>query len=286
MINRTKIVKSLVAVLLGLELGLILSALVFLSLVAYVVTGIMAYLVVQYLPLDHAEVVNFFSVLLVIGIVAISIYFCLSLVGRYYSQFKWLALGIPLVFGLVYLLFFLPVDKMALVNKELQKHQFAPEENIVKNKKLALRLENRLTQLTKVIDRYSNGYEELFGWSENEVRNIKVDQIFRSPIDTLALCVFTSSSEEGIMASTVFFNPETLKVFAGSGIAAGWGHTREDALTELYYDLYVTNKIRTRTISDSEDKVLKEEVQSILDGNYWVTTINEDTARLYEREVF
>ena len=288
MAGKFKVLKLVIAALLGVELGLACTALLFVTMIGYILTGLIGYVVIQFFNVDHDVVVNVAGIGIAVFVISICTYFSWHLVNRFFVVSTALAIGIPILVGSIHLLFFSSMRKEYEVNRQLERHHYSQEMLNTMDDELKLQIQNKLYKLNEELYIYGDGYEYelLFGTFEQRAQGIVVHSIFRAPFDTLALCVFTSTCEESVIGRTFFFNPKTLKVYVDFGPASGIGSTESEALLEVYHELFVKNLKRKRAVYFPEHKSWTETVPSILEKEYWYTTIKEDTARLYERTVF
>lgn len=280
MTTPTNIKKRLLAALVGIEVGLLLVGLTFMTLIGYVISGLLSYVISLILPIDQTILQNTIGIIISIILVSVATFYCVLLSDRLYSYFKWIAFGIPIICGLSYYILFLPTDKQSKVNDELKQYNVENKKISESDKLIILDLENKLTKLSNELDWNSNLHLGIFSTNSNRVDSIIVDRIFLSHLDSLGMCVYTSKNQNMYHSSTLFFNPTNLTIYSGHNVASGYGNDRQAALLELYYQLYVSDKTRKKATYSPSYKTWTETVPSILDSNYWSTTVREDTINM------
>lgn len=272
--------QKIIAAIVGIELGLLIVAATFITLIGYVLVGLLSYLVNLIISVEQAILQKIIGVIISLFIVSASVFYCLVHAEKLSNYFKWLVVVIPLICGLIYLFLFLPINKSVEVKNELKKYNVENQIARESDKRIISELENKLIKASQELDSSSNLHLGIFSTNSNRVDSIIVDRIFLSHLDSLGLCVYSSKYENMYYSATLFFNPTNLTIYSGHNIASSYGKNRETALLELYHQLYVSNKTRKKVTYNPDYKNWTETVPSILDSNYWSTTIKEDTINM------
>lgn len=273
-------IKKIIAAIVGIEIGLLIVAVTFITLIGYLVVGLLSYLVNFIIPIEDTILQNIIGVIISVFIVSASVFYCLVHSEKLYSYFKWLVVVIPLICGLMYLLLFPPTNKSEEINEELKKYNAENRIARESDRRIISELESKLTKISQKLDSSSNLYLGIFSTNANRVDSISIDRIFLSHLDSLGLCVYTARCGNFFNGATFFFNPTNLTIYCGANLAGSYGETRKAALKELYYELYILKKTRKRAVYTPSLKNWQEIVPSILDSNYWSTTIKEDTINM------
>lgn len=269
--------KKVIAIIVGLEVGLLLIALSFHSLIGYLVSGILAYLFGLVLPIEHESLQVFFVYTIAFLLVSVSVFVCILFSNSFYKLFKWTVIILPASVGIIYLTAFKPIDKSSMVQQELEnyvsRHVKIPPNYLGYSNSI----ESKLNNLASSLDPTSNQYLGIFSENQEKVDSIIIDTLFLSPDQHIGMCVFTMKKKDHYTAVSTFFNPKENLVFSGFSNLSHYGDSRNEALIELYYELYIELKERKKATYSHEYKAWTEKFPSILDSEYWTNTLKEDT---------
>ncbi len=98
--------KKLIAILLGIEAGLLLVILAFTTLIGYLIAGILAYIFGFIIPIEHNKLHIAFNYIIMLTTIGTSIFVCLKLSNKYFHIFKWAVIILfPVCYGLIYYTF-------------------------------------------------------------------------------------------------------------------------------------------------------------------------------------
>lgn len=269
--------KKVIAILVGIELGLILTAFTFFSLIGYLLSGILAYVFGLVLPIEHESLQVFFGYAIALLLVSVSVFLCLKLSARLHKYFKWTAIVIPVFAGTIYLTVFRPIDKSIMVEQELENYESQNVETPLNYLNYLKSLETKLKDIASNETPNSNLYLGIFSTNQEKLDSIIIDTLFLSPDQQIGLCVFSMKQNDYYTAVSTFFNPIENIVYSGHSNLSHYGNSRKDALIELYYELYLERKERNKATYSPEYKAWTEKFPSILDSEYWTITLKEDT---------
>lgn len=265
--------KRIVAIILGIEIGLLIWFILAQTFVIYIVVGIVHYL----LPFISETILSWLTILL-----CCSCFCTLTLVtaNKYFRQFIAAIFCLPAVTFIVYFLFFLPPNKAKAVNTELTKHN----KNKYSDNLSYIQFQNKINTMlvnftTHNSESRNNLHLAIFGIEEKKAEQIKIDTLFIAPDEKIGVCLFTFL-DSIYTARAIYFSIKKNsvdKLFSGGLLAHGYGVTREEALTEMKYDMFITSKKRVEVVNLENYSVKKVEYPSILESKYWQQTIKLDT---------
>jgi len=274
--------KKIISILAGIEIGILLTIFVFLTLIGYVVTGILSSLFGLVLPVEHELLQVFFGYLIAIVLVSLSVFICVKLSSKLYKFFKWIVIVLPIFTVIIYLAYFKPIDKFSEIQQELEKYKIV-DRGISQNYWNYFKsFESKLNKIAVKETPTSNLYLGIFSTNQEAVDSIIIDTLFISTDQQIGLCVFTMKQDDYYKSVSTFFNPKENRVYSGYSNLNQYGDSRDEALVNLYYQLYIERKERKKAIYSPEYKTWTEKVSTVLDPDYWTTTLKEDTINMKE----
>lgn len=277
-----EIIKKLIAVFCGIEIGIIISLVIYLTLIGYLLSGIVGYLLSIILPFNMESIVIYVNYFIVILINVSSIYFCLKILNEHYKLVRVVALIIPIIFIPIYLITNRQIDKNAAINKELTHIVSNPHIPIDYHVYKQQIQEKLITYADSAIRERNNIYMSLFMDNES-VKCIEVDTLFLSPTNKFGLCLYSFLSDSTFYAQTAFFSIEKNNspiVYSKGMTNRSFGKTRQNALIDLKYILFVDLKTRIKQCNTEDYQVEKVQVYSILHNQYWSESFKDDTINL------
>jgi len=279
-----KLKKRIIAIILGIEAGIIIWFILFITLIIYAFTGIVAYLITSILTLNFQTIQT--ACMIITGIITIgfSILIFWFSVNKNFKLYKFLTIIIPLIMATIYFVFTKHENKIKEISiekaKYIQDFNKQNSSNYIISKTL---FEEKLKECSRRIKPDStNLYLGIFA-SQAPIDSIQVDTLIFSPKDQLGLCIFSFKSENSYFAKSIFFeriSSTNFKIHSGGNCPQENDKTRQLAIINLEYLLYIDLKQRVHADYNPTYKKWTESVPSVLNKDYWITTIKEDTLNL------
>ena len=191
---------KVIAIIVGLEFGLLLTALTFLSLIGYLVSGVLGYLFGLVLPIEHESLQVFFGYTIALLLVSVSVFVCIIFSNRFHKFFKWTVIILPASAGIIYLTAFKPIDKFNKVQQELENYESRHAKIPPNYLGYSNSIESKLNTLASSLDPTNNQYLGIFSENQEKVDSIIIDTLFISPDQHIGMCVFTMKKKDHFTA--------------------------------------------------------------------------------------
>lgn len=272
--------RKVIAVLVGLEFGALIIGFTFLTLIGYLISGVLAYVFGLVLPVEHKLLQSFFGYLISFIILSLSVFTCLKLSRQLHEYFKWIVITLPVCAGVIYFVAFRSIDKKSEVAQELEKYKISNDQPPPHYELYVDSLEEKLNKIASTEPSTSNVYLGIFSVNEEKVDSVIIDTLFLSPSQDLGVCVCSMKHKGHYIAVSIYFNPTENRVYSGSTISGEFSNSRGEALINCYYQLFIERKERKKATYSPEYRTWTESFPSILESEYWTKTIHEDTVNI------
>ncbi|MCX6146629.1 MAG: hypothetical protein NTW25_05175 [Candidatus Kapabacteria bacterium] len=228
--------------------------------------------------------------ILLCAIIAIgSLYYFWHKKDKDYKLFNILVFLFPLLIFIHFWFFLKPINKEKVLLEELELYKdrhLILDSNYSNTKKLLGTKLLRFVEENKFIHKdsidLSNMYLQFFDGKQN-VESIAIDTIHFSPERTFGLGMYSYFYDSSYVVRAFYFskqNDSNIYIYEHSTKIRTLSQNKEKALIEAKYQLYIDSKYTTN------QKGVKVRQATILEKNYWNTTIKEDTMNLYKYRKF
>lgn len=288
---KSNLYRKIVAVILGVEIALACSIIIFLYLpgLLYFLVGLISLITNIFFTvnLELLYDIAFFTYLFLYFI--LFRYLSWKLINKYEKIDLYIFTFFTLLLIYFYITYFKQVNKEVEVAKEINLHQnyfnskdqfYLKTEKELKSK--LIMISNKYQTLDSN-DGFVGEYRYCILGTVSKVDSILISNIFFAPDSTFGLCLFSGFTSGGYIANSFYFKREIdsiLTFYHRHYYERSLEQNRHDALINLEYDFFVQRKYEKKHIFSKDKQKINNGLPTILEKGYWEKTVKIDTLGL------
>jgi hypothetical protein len=267
--------KKLVGIILGIEVGIIIWFLLSLTLIIYLVVGLLNYAFPS-IPQSYFSIAT-----IILTILPFAFIFTQS-IDKNYESYKTACFVLPIISGVIFFAFSKEPNKEKAVMTEIEKGERSifPESH----DRTKRQINSLLTSFTKKYSKDRNNIHlKFFKTEQQEATEITIDELYYNPTNFKeGQCIYSFFADSIYYSSILYFTIKDTNVYELSSIdkTASFGKSKKETLINLKYELLIKNKERIEV--DQEDYLEQKKViyPTLVQKGYWTKTLKEDTLNM------